>query len=262
MLAIERKTDILNLLKQNGYVKVSELSRRFNVTDETIRRDLEKLERDGFAIKSHGGAVINETTGIEFPFNTRMKQNIEGKQLIAEIIAGMIMDGSQITLDASSTSVFVAKALKKKQKLTAITNSMEIAVELADKPDIELISIGGQLESRYLAFTGPKAVRFIGEYNPDIAVISCKGFDIERGAMDSSDSIAATKQAMIASANFVILAADQRKFGKRALCRLCGLNDLDCIVTDEDPGEGWKDYLMESGVECIYPGKQRKEHRN
>ena len=116
MLAIERRSGIRNLLKQDGHVRVAELSRRFNVTDETIRRDLEKLERDGFVIKSHGGAIINENTSIELPFNTRKKQNIEGKQIIASLISGMVMDGSHVIMDASSTSVFIAKVLKKKTK--------------------------------------------------------------------------------------------------------------------------------------------------
>ena len=129
---------------------------------------------------------------------------------------------------------------------------MEIAVELAGRSAIQLISIGGQLESNYLAFTGPKAVRFISEYNPDVAVISCKGIDMVRGAMDSSDSIAATKQAMIASARRVILAADFGKFNRIAFSQLCSINDIDCLVTDKDPGEEWKNYLEERGVECVY----------
>jgi DeoR/GlpR family transcriptional regulator of sugar metabolism len=253
MLAIERRKSILNQLKQDGRVRVSELGRQFQVTEETIRRDLEKMAREGLVIKSHGGAIINENTSIELPFNTRMKRNIEGKQAIAAIIAGQIRDGSQIVLDASSTSVFIAKALRKKQKLTVITNSVEIIVELADKPNIELISTGGLLESNYLAFTGAKTIRSFGEYNPEIAVVSCKGLSMERGVMDPTDSIANTKQAMIASARMTFLATDHTKFERFALSTICDPGDFNCVVTDRDPGSVWKDYFRERDVKCIYP---------
>ena len=129
MLALERRNLILEKLQEEKRVVVSELSQLYNVSEETIRRDLDKLEKEGLATKSYGGAVINEDVGIDLPFNIRKNQNVQGKQKMAEIAASMVNDGDHIFLDASTTAVFVAKALKEKERLTVVTNSMEIRLE-------------------------------------------------------------------------------------------------------------------------------------
>ena len=126
MLALERRNLILEKLQEEKRVVVSELSQLYSVSEETIRRDLDKLEKEGLATKSYGGAVINEDVGIDLPFNIRKNQNVQGKQKMAEIAASMVNDGDHIFLDASTTAVFVAKALKEKERLTVVTNSMEI----------------------------------------------------------------------------------------------------------------------------------------
>ena len=112
MLALERRNLILEKLQEEKRVVVSELSQLYSVSEETIRRDLDKLEKEGLATKSYGGAVINEDVGIDLPFNVRKNQNVQGKQKMAEIAASMVNDGDHIFLDASTTAVFVAKALK------------------------------------------------------------------------------------------------------------------------------------------------------
>ena len=118
MLALERRKLILDKLQAEKRVVVSELSQLYNVSEETIRRDLDKLEKEGLAIKSYGGAVINEDISIDLPFNVRKNQNVSGKQKMAEIAASLVNDGDHIFLDASTTAVFVAKA----KRLTVITN--------------------------------------------------------------------------------------------------------------------------------------------
>ena len=110
MLAIERRNEILEKLQTDRRVVVSELSQLYDVSEETIRRDLEKLVNDGYAIKSYGGAVINENVNIELPFNIRKNRNILGKQRIAELVAGLVNDGDSIMLDASTTAEYIAKA--------------------------------------------------------------------------------------------------------------------------------------------------------
>ena len=123
MLAIERRNEILEKLQTDRRVVVSELSQIYEVSEETIRRDLDKLVNDGYAIKSYGGAVINENMNIDLPFNIRKNRNVIGKQRIAELVAKIVQDGDSIMLDASSTAVYIAKGLKDKKNLTLITNS-------------------------------------------------------------------------------------------------------------------------------------------
>ena len=115
MLALERRNLILEKLQAEKRVVVSELSQLYDVSEETIRRDLDKLEKEGLAIKSYGGAVINEDVSIDLPFNVRKNQNVTGKQKMAELAASLVKDGDHIFLDASTTAVFVAKALKEKE---------------------------------------------------------------------------------------------------------------------------------------------------
>ena len=146
MLALERRNLILEKLQAEKRVVVSDLSQLYNVSEETIRRDLDKLEKEGLAIKSYGGAVINEDISIDIPLNVRKNQNVSGKQKMAEIDASLVKDGDHIFLDASTTAVFVAKALKEKQRLTVITNSMEILLELADVSGWNIISTGGVMK--------------------------------------------------------------------------------------------------------------------
>ena len=164
MLALERRNLILEKLQAEKRVVVSELSQLYDVSEETIRRDLDKLEKEGLAIKSYGGAVINEDVSIDLPFNVRKNQNVTGKQKMAELAASLVKDGDHIFLDASTTAVFVAKALKEKERLTVITNSMEILLELADVSGWNIISTGGVMKEGYLAFLGSKTDESIRSY--------------------------------------------------------------------------------------------------
>ena len=179
MLALERRNLILEKLQAEKRVVVSELSQLYDVSEETIRRDLDKLEKEGLAIKSYGGAVINEDVSIDLPFNVRKNQNVTGKQKMAELAASLVKDGDHIFLDASTTAVFVAKALKEKERLTVITNSMEILLELADVSGWNIISTGGVMKEGYLAFLGSKTDESIRSYYVDKVIFSCKALDLE-----------------------------------------------------------------------------------
>lgn len=162
MLAVERRNLILEKLQEDKKVIVSELSQEFQVSEETIRRDLDKLDKDGLAVKSYGGAVLNENTSLDMPFNIRKKNNPAGKQKIAKIVETLIEDGDHIILDPSTTAVFIAKALKQKERLTVITNSIEVILELSDVADWNIISSGGSLKEGYLALVGPRAIEGLG----------------------------------------------------------------------------------------------------
>lgn len=253
MLALERRNLILEKLQEEKRVVVSELSQLYNVSEETIRRDLDKLENEGYAIKSYGGAVINENMSIDMPFNVRKNRNVLGKQKIAEIVADMIRDGDQIMLDASTTAVFVAKAIKEKQRLTVITNSIEIMIELADVSGWNIISTGGTMKEGYLALLGSKAEAALRGYYVDKAIVSCKAFDMERGIMDSNDLFAQAKQTMMNSAKESILAVDHSKFDNMSFSKVTDTHNLTAIVTDQKPSEQWLEFLEAHKIKCYYP---------
>lgn len=256
MLALERRNQILEKLQANKKVVVSELSQTYEVSEETIRRDLEKLEKEGFAIKSYGGAVLNESNNIELPLNLRKKKNVVGKQKIAQLINSIVSDKESLMLDASSTSVFIAKELKDKKQLSIITNSIEIIMELFDAVDWNVLSTGGLAKEGTFALVGPQTDRMLKSYHVDKAIISCKGLEMKIGVTDSDDLHAGNKKTMLDSATEKILAVDHTKFDNTAFVQIARFEDIDMVVTDEKPDVKWLQAFEDMGVKCIYPDEQ------
>lgn len=253
MLAIERRNAILEKLQAERRVVVSELSQIYKVSEETIRRDLEKLENDGFVIKSYGGAVINENANVDLPFNIRKKRNVISKQKIAEVISSRIKDGTSIMLDASSTAVYIAKALKERKNLTLITNSIEILIEMFDTPNVNVLSTGGAMREGSFALVGPQTDKMLNSYHVDMAIVSAKGFDLETGMTDTEELHANNKKTMLHAGREKVLAVDSSKFGKTAFTEIGTLEDISMVVTDAKPDEVWLQAFKEYGIECIYP---------
>lgn len=253
MLAIERRNQILEKLQTDKKVVVNELSQTYEVSEETIRRDLEKLEKEGLAIKSYGGAVLNESNNIDLPFNLRKKRNVVGKQKIAQLIDEMVNDNQSLMLDASSTSVFIVKELKEKQQLSIITNSIEIIMELFDAVDWNVLSTGGLAKEGTLSLVGPQTDRMLKGYHVDKAIVSCKGLDMKKGITDSDDLHAANKKTMLESATEKILVADHTKFDQAAFAQIARFEDIGMVVTDEKPDVKWLQLFEDMDVKCIYP---------
>ncbi len=253
MLAIERREQILELLREQKRVLVGELSRQYSVSEETIRRDLERLEREGYATKTYGGAVFREEAQNEPPFSVREKTNVREKQSIAALVADLLRDGERIMLDESSTSVFIARQIAAKRNLTLITNSLEVMLSLSSSTGWNILSTGGSLKANSLALVGNQAENMIRTYHVNTAIISCKGLDEGYGLSDAGDDSAQIKRAMIDAADRVILAVDHSKFDHISFVKLCDLQKIDLLVTDREPGPMWQELFREAGVECLFP---------
>ncbi len=251
MLAIERRNAILTKLSAEGKVLVSDLAKEFSVTEETIRRDLEKLDNDGLARKTYGGAVKNESLNIDLPFHVRKQTNVESKQQIAALIGEMINDGDYIMLDASTTALCVIKNIIHKKNITLITNSIEILIELCNKPGWNVLSTGGTLKEGGLSLVGYQAEKMISGFHVDIAICSCKGIDEVNGITDSNERDAEIKKAFYRSANKRVLAVDSSKFDRASFVKVCGYNEIDVVVTEKYPGEQWSERLERNGIELI-----------
>ncbi|MBQ6829779.1 MAG: DeoR/GlpR transcriptional regulator [Clostridia bacterium] len=252
MLAIERRNMILARLQSEGKVIVADLSREFDVTEETIRRDLEKLDNEGLAKKTYGGAVLNQNLNTDVPFNVRKRSNVELKQRIAEKIAALIQDGDFLMLDASTTAIHVAKSIKNRKNITLITNSVEILLELSDKEGWNVLSTGGVLKQGSLSLVGSSAERMIRGYHVDLAVCSSKGIDLNMGVTESNEKDSEIKRAIFSSANHKVLAIDSTKFDRISFVRVYDLDEVDTIVTDAPPSERWIDYCKQHNIELIY----------
>lgn len=253
MLAAERRNLILEKLQEEKRVVVSELSEQFEVSEETIRRDLDKLDKEGLATKTYGGAVLVENNNTDMPFSVRQKKNMHGKRIIANLIQDLITDGDHIIVDPSTTAVAIVNALKDNKKhLTIVTNSIEVLVELTDMQGWDIISTGGTMRENYLALVGPKALETINSFNTDKAIMSCKGIDMEKGITDANEMFSQVKKAMLHSAKQKILAVDSTKFEKVAFSQICEVCDLDMVVTDVRPSDAWMEYFKDKGIVCLY----------
>lgn len=252
MLAIERRNAILSKLNLDGKVIVSQLSNEFNVTEETIRRDLEKLDKEGLVKKTYGGALLVQNFSTDLPHNVRKRANVESKQIIAEKISSLFHDGDCIMIDASSTALSILKYIKNLKNITLITNSVEALIELSDKDDWTVFSTGGKLKRGSLSLVGPSAEKTIRAFHVDYAICSSKGIDIARGITDSNEKDSEMKQAIFDSAETKILVIDSSKFDKISLIKVCDVTDVDIIATDTEPNANWVEHLKSKNVDLIY----------
>ena len=251
MLALERRNAIIESLNVDGKVLVSELSKRFDVTDETIRRDIVSLEKDGFATRTYGGAISNVLPQTDLPYNIRKKVNVDEKQYIAERVASTIKDGDSIMCDASSTAIYVIRKIKQKKNITVITNSVEILLELGDKPGWTILSTGGTLKEGAFSLFGSSALKMIEDHHVNVAICSAKGIDARMGITDSNEKDAEMKRAIFSQADKRILVLDSTKFDKISFVKVSDISMVDVIATDKDPGETWNKRLSDYGIELL-----------
>lgn len=250
MLAIDRRKTILEIINKQESVKVVDLSQQFNVTLETIRRDLEKLENEGYIKRSYGGAVLNQSTNEDLSINIREATNKEGKNLIGKKVADLIQDGDTIMMDSSTTALCVAKYLTNKN-ITIITNALKIPMVLAGHSNIQVISTGGTLKSTSLSFVGHWAESAVEKYYVNKTIISCKAVNLEHGIMEPHQLETEVKKRMIKTSEQVILAVDSSKFDRKSFIKAYNFDEIDTIVTDKDVSDKWTEVLRENNVEYI-----------
>ena len=248
MLAAERYEKILQIVNDRGSVRVSELSELCGVTEETIRRDLDRLEQSGRLRRSHGGAVSVKDIRAEIPYAEREITRADEKKRIAQAALSDVGAYDRILLDASSTAWYLASILPD-MPLTVLTNSIKIAVALSGKEKIEVISTGGMLAPRSLSYVGPLAERTLDGYHVGKAFLSCKGVHLQRGLSESNELQGRVKQKMIEIADRVVLLADSSKFGAQAFARVAGLDEVDAIVTDRGLSAETEEGLKELGID-------------
>ena len=253
MLAIERKNEILAKLRAEQRVLVSELALHYNVTEETIRRDLDKLEKEGYATKTYGGAIWGNSTKADLSYTIRNKTNVEAKNAIATLVCDLVEDGDHLMIDDSSTSLYIAKKLKEKKALTVITNSVELVVELSGVEGWTIMLTGGRLKPESLALVGGQTQQSLAMFHVDKVIMSCKGIDLDAGVTDSSEFHSQTKQSMLRAAKKRILALDGSKFDKISFVNIAPLTAYDAVVTNVRPPLEWLRYFEQNNISCIYP---------
>lgn len=253
MLAFERREKIKSYIKTDKKVIIAELAEYFKVSDETIRRDLKKLEKEGLLTRFHGGASTHNLINEELPYQTRNQKNIKEKKNIATKLAGIIENGQTLFVDASSTSIESINEVVRQNKkgISIITNSISLLSDLRDSR-INVVSTGGELRSKSNSLVGVIAEESIKHYFGDIAIFGCKGLSLEKGVTESNEAENQIKKQMEKQVDKVILLADHTKFDQIAFVRLFYLDKVDCIITDKEPPREWKELLKKKGVKLIF----------
>lgn len=233
MLAVERLQLIEEKLKENKVVLVSELSKEIQVTEETIRKDLEKLEKRNLICRVHGGAYLREGYGIEASMQVRSQIYKEEKELLANLCMNYIGEQDSLMLDGSTTSVSITNALVTEgRKITVITNSLSVAGEAAKGEQIRLIVLGGTFNRNTYCFSGNITLDELKNYHADKAIISGAGISREAGLTEYTQEEADLRRVMIKQARECIYVADSTKLGRKSVYVTGELTDIDVLLTD------------------------------
>ena len=252
MLAVERRNKIEQIITKERSVLVVELAKQFDVTTETIRADLEKLEKQGVLVRTYGGAMLRESSQPELAITERDTVNYEGKQRIGKYAAELIKDGETIFLDASTSAWHLARYIKGKRALTVITNAEKIVSELSDCHHIHVVCVGGELAPRNMSFIGRVAEKTITEnYYANKFFFSCMGVTLSRGLMDSGEGEAEIKKAMMACSESSIFLCDKNKIGKLGVPRIAPIDKVDIFITDERLTDEWEEALAEHDIRLV-----------
>ncbi len=252
MLTLERRKKILQWIKQNGRAEVGELAATFGVSPMTIRRDLRHLEEEGHLLRARGGALAKDSFIDEIPYRSKVSSNIELKRLIAQEACSLIKDGDSVILDAGSTTLEIAKCLKKTGKnLTVVTNDLNIALELADTANINVFTTGGKVQPGLYCLLGEEAINFIKSVNVNIAFLGAAAIDSDLELYTPTLEKAHLKRTMITSAAKSVVVADHTKFGHRAFAKVCSLDSVDALITDDGISEELKTKVEDLKIEVI-----------
>jgi DeoR family fructose operon transcriptional repressor len=251
--AEERQQAIADLVARHGRVSVTDVAERYDVTAETVRRDLALLERLGHIRRVHGGAVPATALTMSEPGLAERENTRAGhKDRIAAAAANFLPGaGGSIILDAGTTTSRIAAILPSETDVTVATNSVPIAARLAGIGSIHLHLIGGRVRGTTQAAVGPEALRFLDILNVDVAFIGTNALTIEHGLSTPDADEAAVKRAMVQRADRVVVVADSSKIGRRHLLSFAPLEAVDVLVTDTDLTVTDRERLTDHGIEVV-----------
>jgi DeoR family transcriptional regulator, aga operon transcriptional repressor len=249
---IQRRKEILQILSEKGEVYVQELSKAFDVSEVTIRNDLEQLEQKNHLIRARGGAMKMEASvGIDPHLSKKTKLNYPAKARIGKKAASLILDNDTIIIDSGTTTAEVVKNIPKLAGLTVITNAINIANHLIGRDEIDIIILGGFLRKNSYSLIGPLAEKNMKNIFVDKVFLGVDGFDTKHGIFTPNIEEASLNQLMINNAKEVILVADSSKFLRRSLAFICALDRIDCVVTDDAILPDDKKRLEDAGIKVI-----------
>jgi DeoR family transcriptional regulator of aga operon len=251
MMAEERRTQILQIVRSAGRVRVNGLASRFNTSAVTIRSDLNELHQRGLVLRSHGGAVLPDTILRESPVHERLKAHSDEKRRIGAMAASLINNGETIILDSGTTTLEIARQIKKKQGLQIITNGVNIAAELLDARDVQVFIVGGSVRGESASISGHFTEEMFGQFSADKLFLSGAGCDLDFGVSGANLEETMVNRAMIRIAREIILVADASKFSKRSMSRIAPFSEIDTVISNTTLADAIQTKLRALGCNLI-----------
>jgi DeoR family transcriptional regulator, aga operon transcriptional repressor len=248
MRQAERLSVILETLSGDGTVGVSELVEVLGVSSATVRRDLELLEQQRMLTRTHGGAVAQGVL-YELPLRYKSARHHEEKRRIADAAAELVEDGTAIGLTGGTTCTEVARAIVERQRLTVVTNALNIASELAIRPNLKLVVTGGYARPESYELVGPLAEQALAGLNLDVVFLGTDGISTDAGLTTHHEVEAHTDRALIERARRVVVVADSSKIGSVAFAQICPIDRVHALITDAGVDGRLAKRLREAGVE-------------
>jgi DeoR/GlpR family transcriptional regulator of sugar metabolism len=246
----QRRRQILAALEQAGELSVVELSRRFDVSEVTIRQDLQALSEQGLVLRTRGRALSTNVLP-EFSFDIRQQQQAAEKARIGQAAVALINYGDTIFLDASTTAQAIIPHLKKFSELTVITNSLKAALSLLDMPHVHVILPGGSLRRTSISLIGQAGCDLIDNINFQLGFFGARGLSLSDGLTDAGVEEAKMKQSMVKRCQRVVGLVDARKWDKVAAVTFAHLDQVDTVISDTNAPEALVGQVRDQQIEVI-----------
>ncbi|MBM4022489.1 MAG: DeoR/GlpR transcriptional regulator [Planctomycetes bacterium] len=246
---LERRHRLLDLIRVRGFVSIEEITREIGISESTARRDLDALEKQGAARRTHGGVLYAGGIPRLAEFGERQPAHWAAKRAIAARAAVEISDGETVLLDGGTTAYEVARLLVGRS-LQVVTNSLPVANLFAAESRTDLVLLGGYVSPRTGVCLGPYANELLGRLHVTTTVLSAAGIDTN-GLFNAHLLLAETEQAMLEAAGRVIVVADSSKFGRKSLTLVAPLNAIDLVVSDEGLSQSWRDRITAAGPRLL-----------
>jgi DeoR family transcriptional regulator, aga operon transcriptional repressor len=247
----ERHKFILTRLQEEGNVQVADLSKAMEVTVVTVRKDLKLLEEKGLLFRSHGGAITHSPYVNERPVHEKFLYHIQEKKKIAARAVTLIQDDEAIIIASGTTVVALAKAIPAHVKITVLTGAMNVSMALLEHPHVELVQLGGVVRKSSSSVVGHYAEQMLDKFACSQLFMGVDGISPEYGLTTSNMMEAHLNARMIQSVHKTIVLTDSSKFGRKGFGKICDIEDIDVIITDEGIPDAFRLKFEEKGVEVI-----------
>jgi DeoR/GlpR family transcriptional regulator of sugar metabolism len=244
----DRRDRIIQILRQQDEVSVHELNQRLGVSEVTIRKDLQQLEDQGYLTRVRGGAVFSGRGQLELRFAARQQIRLEEKRRVADCAMAYVRPGSTIFLDGSSTVFQMTRLLRNLSGLTVITNGLYAALELSFAPAVTTIVVGGTLRSHTSSLVDVLSPELLRRLHVDVAFLSCRGFTIEHGLMESDLREAQLKRAMVRASQQVVALIDHAKVGQVFVASSVLPEEIDHLIVDRGLPPEQRSAIKEAGI--------------